>query len=86
MHLANYLGLLHKAELNLADGFRQVGEAHAAEPDVYHLCHSTVFLAAAIVLALYVVTNILFTSDLALMTAGAAVVVFAALWYVLPMV
>ena len=30
----------------------------------------TVFLAAAIVLALYVVTNILFTSDLALLTAG----------------
>jgi Kef-type K+ transport system membrane component KefB len=46
----------------------------------------TVFLAAAIVLALYVVTNILFTSDLALLTAGAAAVVFAALWYVLPMV
>jgi membrane protein implicated in regulation of membrane protease activity len=45
-----------------------------------------VFLAAAIVLALYVVTNILFTSDLALWTAAAAVVVFAVLWYVLPMV
>ena len=44
----------------------------------------TVFLAAAIVLALYVVTNILFTTDLALLTAGAAVVVFAVLWYVLP--
>ena len=40
MHLANYLGLLHKAELNLADAFRQVGDAHAAEPDVYHLCHT----------------------------------------------
>jgi Kef-type K+ transport system membrane component KefB len=46
----------------------------------------TVFLAAAIVLALYVVTNILFTSDLALWTAAAAVLVFAVLWYVLPMV
>ncbi|HEV2825731.1 MAG TPA: DUF6328 family protein, partial [Actinomycetota bacterium] len=45
----------------------------------------TVFLAAAIVLALYVVTNILFTSDLALWTAAAAVVVFAGLWYVLPL-
>src|SRR5918995_3637165 len=45
----------------------------------------TVFLAAAIVLALYVVTNILFTSDLALLTAGAAVLVFAVLWYVLPL-
>jgi hypothetical protein len=40
MHLANYLGLLHKAELHLADGFRQVGDAHAAEPDVYHLSHT----------------------------------------------
>jgi hypothetical protein len=37
MHLANYLGLLHKAELNLADAFRQVGDHHAAEPDVYQL-------------------------------------------------
>ena len=45
----------------------------------------TVFLAAAIVLALYVVTNVLFTSDLALLTAGAFVVVFAGLWYILPM-
>jgi Family of unknown function (DUF6328) len=44
----------------------------------------TVFLGAAIVLALYVVTNVLFTSDLALLTAGVAVVVFAAIWYVLP--
>ncbi|HEV8426098.1 MAG TPA: DUF6328 family protein [Actinomycetes bacterium] len=46
----------------------------------------TVFLALAIVLALYVVTNVLFGSGLALLTAGAAVVVFGALWYVLPMV
>jgi Family of unknown function (DUF6328) len=46
----------------------------------------TVFLGAAIVLALYVVTNVLFTSDLALLTAGAAVVLFVAIWYVLPMV
>ena len=45
----------------------------------------TVFLAAAIVLALYVVTNVLFTSDLALWTAAAAVLVFAILWYVLPL-
>jgi small-conductance mechanosensitive channel len=45
----------------------------------------TVFLAAAIVLALYVVTNVLFTSELALLTAAAATVVFAALWYVLPL-
>ena len=38
MQLANYLGYLHRAELNLADGFRRVGEAHAQEVDVYHLC------------------------------------------------
>jgi hypothetical protein len=45
----------------------------------------TVFLAAAIVLALYVVTDVLFTSDLALWTAVGAVIVFGGLWYVLPM-
>ena len=46
----------------------------------------TVFLAAAIVLAVYVVTNVLFTTDMALWTALAFVVVFAGLWYVLPLV
>jgi Kef-type K+ transport system membrane component KefB len=46
----------------------------------------TVFLAAAIVLALYVITDVLFTTDLAVMTAIAALVVFGGLWYVLPMV
>jgi hypothetical protein len=45
----------------------------------------TVFLAAAIVLALYVVTNVLFTSELAIATAAAAVVVFAGIWYALPL-
>jgi hypothetical protein len=45
----------------------------------------TVFLAAAIVLALYVVTDVLFTTDLALWTAVGAVIVFGGLWYVLPM-
>jgi Kef-type K+ transport system membrane component KefB len=44
------------------------------------------FLAAAVVLALYVVTDVLFTSELALLTAGAAAVVFAGLWYALPMI
>ena len=38
MHLAHYLGLLHRAQTNLADAFRQVADAHAAEPDVFHLC------------------------------------------------
>jgi hypothetical protein len=38
MHLAHYLGLLHKAEDNLARAFRDVGEAHADEPDVLRIC------------------------------------------------
>ena len=45
----------------------------------------TVFLAAAIVLALYVITDVLFTTDLAVMTAIGGLVVFGGLWYVLPM-
>ena len=40
MHLANYLGYLQRGELDLADGFRRVGEAHAQEVDVYHLGHT----------------------------------------------
>ena len=40
MHLANYLGYLHKAELHLAEAFRKVGEGHAAEADVYHTCNT----------------------------------------------
>ena len=46
----------------------------------------TLFLAAAIVLALYVVTNVLFPSNLAVLTAVGAVLAFVAVWYVLPMV
>ena len=46
----------------------------------------TVFLAAAIVLALYVITDVLFTSGLAILTAVAGLAVFALLWYVVPMV
>ena len=45
----------------------------------------TVFLAAAIVLALYVVTDVLFTTNLAVLTAIASLVVFVGLWYVVPM-
>ena len=45
----------------------------------------TVLLGAAIVLALYVVTNVLFTSEQALLTAAAAAVVFAGVWYALPL-
>jgi hypothetical protein len=46
----------------------------------------TVFLATAIVLALYVITDVLFTTQLAIWTAVAAVVLFAVLWYALPMI
>ena len=45
----------------------------------------TVFLAAAIVLALYVVTNVLFATWVALLTAVLAVALFAWLWYALPL-
>jgi hypothetical protein len=37
MHLAHYLGLLQRAEENLAQAYRDVGEAHSAEVDVFHL-------------------------------------------------
>jgi amino acid transporter len=45
----------------------------------------TVFLAAAIVLALYVITDVLFSTWLAVVTAVAGVVVFSWLWYALPL-
>jgi hypothetical protein len=38
MHLANYLGLLHQAELELAKAFVEVARAHGHEPDVHLLC------------------------------------------------
>ena len=38
MHLAHYLGLLHRSQTNLAEAFRQIGDAHRDEPDIYHLC------------------------------------------------
>jgi hypothetical protein len=38
VHLAHYLGLLHKAQVDLAAAFREVREAHTDESDVYHLC------------------------------------------------
>ena len=38
MHLAHYLGLIHKAETDLASAFRQVAGAHTDEPDVFHDC------------------------------------------------
>lgn len=39
MHLAHYLGLLHRSQLDLAEAFRQVATDHREEPDVYHECH-----------------------------------------------
>jgi len=36
--LAHYLGLLHRAELELAEALREVGEAHSDEPDVQAIC------------------------------------------------
>jgi hypothetical protein len=36
MHLAHYLGLLHRAQIDLADAFREVAGAHRDEPDVFH--------------------------------------------------
>jgi hypothetical protein len=39
VNLAVYVGLLHAAEETLASSLREVGEGHAAEADVYHLCH-----------------------------------------------
>jgi Kef-type K+ transport system membrane component KefB len=45
----------------------------------------TVFLAAAIVLALYVVTNVLFATWVALVTAVLTVALFAWLWYAVPL-
>ncbi|MFD1829411.1 MULTISPECIES: hypothetical protein [Streptomyces] len=37
-HLATYVGLLHHSERTLAEALRTVGEGHAAEADVYHVC------------------------------------------------
>jgi Family of unknown function (DUF6328) len=45
----------------------------------------TLFLAAAIVLALYVITNVLFATWLALVTAALTTALFAWLWYALPL-
>jgi hypothetical protein len=36
MQLAHYLGLLHRAQEELAKAFREVAEGHADEHDVFH--------------------------------------------------
>src|SRR5215212_3919898 len=38
MQLAHYLGLLHRAEQELAAAFREIGEGHAEEQDIFHQC------------------------------------------------
>ena len=38
MHLSSYLGLLRSAELSLAESYRQVGEAHQAEAEIFYAC------------------------------------------------
>jgi hypothetical protein len=38
MHLAHYLGLLHRAQDALAGAFREVGAAHSDEADIAQLC------------------------------------------------
>jgi len=38
MHIAHYLGLLHRSEQALAEAYRQVARDHADEPDIEHLC------------------------------------------------
>jgi hypothetical protein len=40
VHLAHYLGLLHRAQEELAAAFREVGRAHAEEVDVFHMCRT----------------------------------------------
>ena len=39
MHLAHYLGLLHRSQEELGRGFREVGESHRDEQDVFHQCN-----------------------------------------------
>jgi hypothetical protein len=38
-HIAHYLGLLHKAQANLAAAFREVADGHPEEVDVVHTCN-----------------------------------------------
>jgi hypothetical protein len=38
-HIAHYLGLLHKAQANLAAAFREVADGHPEEVDVMHTCN-----------------------------------------------
>jgi hypothetical protein len=40
MQLAAYLGLIHRAEGELGRAFREIGDGHAEEPDVLHVCRT----------------------------------------------
>ena len=37
-HVAHYLGLLHRAQCDLADAYREIADGHAEEVDVFHTC------------------------------------------------
>jgi hypothetical protein len=38
MHVGNYLGILHRSELDLVDAFKTIADHHGEEPDVYNMC------------------------------------------------
>ena len=38
MHLANYLGLVHDSEKDLAKAFLSVAKHHRDEPDIFQMC------------------------------------------------
>jgi hypothetical protein len=37
MHLAHYLGFVHKSQVHLAQAFREVAESHAEDAAVFHV-------------------------------------------------
>jgi hypothetical protein len=38
MHLAHYLGLLHRSQIELGEAFHEIAEGHHEEPDIFHTC------------------------------------------------
>src|SRR5437868_7013179 len=38
MHIARYIDLVHRSEMDLAKALRKVAKAHGDEPDVYQTC------------------------------------------------
>jgi len=65
--------------------WREGGKAHLLPIANRLAIAGTVFLAAAIVLALYVITDVLFATWFALLTAVLALVLFGWFWYALPL-